>query len=357
MHISLLFLVLTLQNPRPAAPPRPAPSVRRPPVAVTPEAPRPARAPRPVPHDRLDLLEHRMELPDFEFEFPHMQLLPPLTSLPAMPPMPPMAFELPSEPLLPELPAMAMHLPQEPFPSMAHAPEAFWPSSDEAGSAHGMLSRMRPEQGSPEDSLFRRAREALSRGEYARASTLFASLEQKFPRSRMAPSAMYWRAFALYRSGSSEELRTAVEALKAQQERYPDAAADPDAAVLRTRLYAALAARGDAQAASMVRSASAQGGTCDREDMEVRAEALNALAQLDAPEARPTLKRVLARRDECSVTLRRRAVYILGRSGTEESAADLLEVVKNDPDAGVRSARGAPLQRRSGRQAGAARHH
>jgi len=71
--------------------------------------------------------------------------------------------------------------------------------------------------------------------------------------------------------------------------------------------------------------------------MEVRAEALNALAQLDAPEARPTLKRVLARRDECSVTLRRRAVYILGRNGTEEAAADLLDAAKNDPSPDVRS--------------------
>ena len=44
----------------------------------------------------------------------------------------------------------------------------------------------------------------------------------------------------------------------------------------------------------------------------MRAEALNALAQIDPPEARPTLKKVLARRDECSVQLRRRAVYILG---------------------------------------------
>jgi HEAT repeat protein len=68
----------------------------------------------------------------------------------------------------------------------------------------------------------------------------------------------------------------------------------------------------------------------------VRAEALNALAQIDPPEARPTLKKVLARRDECSVQLRRRAVYILGRNGTEESAADLLVVARTDPDASVR---------------------
>jgi HEAT repeat protein len=104
------------------------------------------------------------------------------------------------------------------------------------------------------------------------------------------------------------------------------------------RLQAALAARGDAQAAAELRAASASGTSdCDKEDMEVRAEALNALAQLNPPEARPTLKRVLARRDACSTTLRRRAVYILGRAGTEESVADLLEVARADSDYGVRT--------------------
>jgi HEAT repeat protein len=206
--------------------------------------------------------------------------------------------------------------------------------ADDAG---GTWSRLRPEQGSPEDSLFRAAREALSRGEYTRASTLFQSFDSRYPRSRAVPSAMYWRAFALYRSGSSDELRAALETLKSRQERFPEANSDPDAATLRTRLYAALAARGDAQAASALRAASATSAGCDREDMEVRAEALNALARLDTPEARPTLKKVLARRDECSVTLRRQAVYILGRNGTEEATGDLLEVAKNDPDPGVRS--------------------
>lgn len=204
------------------------------------------------------------------------------------------------------------------------------------GSPQGALARLRPDQGAPEDSLFRVAREALNRGEYARASTLFRSLEQKYPRSRVAPAALYWQAFALYRSGASEELRAGVVALKAQQDRYPEAAADPDAASLRTRLYAALAARGDQEAASQLRAASAGGPTCDKDDVEVRTEALNALTQLNPADARSTLKKVLARRDECSVTLRRRAVYILGRSGTEEAATDLIEVAKTDPDQGVR---------------------
>lgn len=203
--------------------------------------------------------------------------------------------------------------------------------------SRGTLSRMRPEQGTREDSLYRAAREALNRGEYNRASTMFKALETQFPRSRVAPAVLYYQAFALYRAGSTAELKRALEVLKAQQERYPDAAADPDAASLRTRLQAALAARGDAQAAEALRIATAGGPSCDKEDIEVRAEALNALAQIDPPEARSTLKKVLARRDECSVQLRRRAVYILGRSGTEESATDLLEVARTDPDPSVRS--------------------
>lgn len=202
---------------------------------------------------------------------------------------------------------------------------------------NGTFARLRPDQGTPEDSLYRLAREALNRGEYARSSSLFKSLEQRYPRSRVAPAALYYQAFALYRSGASEELRAAVEALKQQQEKYPEAAADPDAASLRTRIYAALAARGDQQAASLLRAASAAGPTCDKDDVEVRAEALNALTQLNPTEARATLKKVLARRDECSVGLRRRAVYLLGRSGTEEAASDLIEVAKTDPDQGVRS--------------------
>jgi HEAT repeat protein len=242
----------------------------------------------------------------------------------------------------------AMPAPAAPWGVMSAVPTpgmSLWSGSE---GLTGTFERFRPEQGSPEDSLYRRAREALNRGEYSQASTLFQSLEQKYPRSRVAPAALYYRAFALYRAGGTDELRAAVEALKVQQERYPEAATDPDAATLRTRLYAALAARGDAQAANALRAATAGGPSCDKEDVEVRAEALNALAQINPPEARPTLKKVLARRDECSVRLRRSAVYILGRSGTEESAADLLEVAKTDPDPSVRSDAIVLLGRSSG---------
>jgi len=210
-----------------------------------------------------------------------------------------------------------------------------WKLQDELSALK--FAKMRPEQGTPEDSLYRSAREALNRGEYGRAATLFQTMEQKFPRSRFAPMASYYRSFALYRSGSTENLRAALEALRAMQEKYPEPAADPDVGALRTRVYAALAARGDANAASALRAATSSGQSCDEEDMSVRAEALNALTQLDPENANAALKRVLARRDDCSVPLRRRAVYLIGRSGTEQSVNDLLDVAKNDPDASVQS--------------------
>lgn len=268
--------------------------------------------------------------PKFDFDLavptPHFELFPEHGWVPQGVPATPIAPAPARAPMAPR-PAQA---PLTPRPAL----EAFSRFGSEPG---GALSRLRPEQGTPEDSLYRQAREALNRGEYARASTLFQSLEQRYPRSRVAPAALYYRAFALYRAGSTEDLRAGVTALRAQQERYPEASADPDAAALRTRLYAALAARGDAEAASALRAATSGGQSCDKEDVEVRAEALNALAQINPPEARPTLKKVLARRDECSVRLRRSAVYILGRSGTDEAAADLLEVARTDPDPTVRS--------------------
>lgn len=324
MQIPLLLVLLGLaagplaaQTPAPVPPRPPAPAIRRPPGAA--HLPGPHLSPL-IPMGLADRWEN----------LDHLQLDLPVGVAPLDVDMP-----LPSEPLLASLPDIeSMMPPQSPLLPLPPQAGLFAGSEETPG---GMLSHLRPEQHSPEDSLFRAGREALNRGEYARASTLFQSLEQRFPRSRVAPAAMYWRAFSLYRSGASEELRTALAALKAQQDRYPEAAADPDAATLRTRLYAALAARGDAQAASMLRAANATGTSCDREEMEVRAEALNALAQLNTPEARPTLKRVLARRDECSSILRRRAVYILGRNGTDESTADLIEVAKSDPDPDVRS--------------------
>lgn len=213
-----------------------------------------------------------------------------------------------------------------------------WPvlAGDLARTTPGGLASLRPVAGTQEDSLYRVAREALNRGEYQRAAQLFQVYQERFPNARTAPAALYWRAFALYRTGSDANLRAALAALETQRSRYPATATDADAASLRIRVNAALAARGDQQAAAAVRAANTQGASCDREDMEVRAEALNALVRQDEAGAGAILNRVLAQRDECSVTLRRRAVYHLGRRSESDVGARLLEVARSDPDRTVR---------------------
>lgn len=96
--------------------------------------------------------------------------------------------------------------------------------------------------------------------------------------------------------------------------------------------------RGDESMADDVqRTARQAGASCDQEDLMVRVEALNALSQMDAAAALPILRRVLERRDECLVELRRRAVFMLARRGDAEAASILVSTAKNDPNTTVRT--------------------
>ena len=109
-----------------------------------------------------------------------------------------------------------------------------------------------------------------------------------------------------------------------------------DVAALRVRVQGALAARGDEKAAEELRKNAPQNGnSCDREEVSVRAEALSALGQMDFAAAMP-VEKVLERRDECTVELRRRALYLIGRQATPEAVALILDVAKNDTDPGIR---------------------
>jgi HEAT repeat protein len=112
-----------------------------------------------------------------------------------------------------------------------------------------------------------------------------------------------------------------------------------DIPTLRARVLGALAARGDRDAEARLKTEAAQQGgeqRCDREEVAVRAEALNALAQMDIAAAMPTVRKVLTQRDECTVELRRRALYIVGRQPGPDASTLILDVAKNDPDRGIR---------------------
>src|SRR5881394_1820526 len=92
------------------------------------------------------------------------------------------------------------------------------------------------------DSLYRLAREAMSRGDYKRAAEVFHRIPERYPQSAYAGQAMYYEAYSLYRSGNEDDLSTARDRLKQLKVRYP-AAAKNDGAVLRTRVCGELAKR------------------------------------------------------------------------------------------------------------------
>ena len=184
----------------------------------------------------------------------------------------------------------------------------------------------------PADSLYRAARRALNQKDYETAAGLFDAILTRFPRSEYAPDALYWKGFALYRNGDLDE---AVEALETQARRFPKAGTRSDAEALLIRLKGELAKRGDSDAQREVDSAAAGSGkSCD--DMEVQSAALDALQQMDPDRVLPLLKKVLARRDPCSTSLRKNALFILAQKAGSEREKLLLEVARNDPNSGVR---------------------
>ena len=132
-----------------------------------------------------------------------------------------------------------------------------------------------------------------------------------------------------------------AHALRALQEAgpsYRQASLQADAAELTSRIRGALAVQGDPTAVAMVsRTAAKSGDPCDREDLAVRIEALNSLGQTDPESTTPILRRVLARRDDCSASLRRAAIYLLGRRKDQEAMNLVMMAARSDSDLRVRS--------------------
>ncbi len=199
----------------------------------------------------------------------------------------------------------------------------------------------------PGDSLYRAARQLLNRARYTEAAGAFADLIKRYPKSTYTPDAYYWQAFSLYKTGDVANLKRARTALDYQQAHFAQAATRGDGDALYAQVQGDLARQGDADAAAWVRAhaesastptSTLTGGACSTrdDDDDPRIAALNALLQMDADNAVPILKKVLARRDACSATLRRKAVFILSQKETPETEDVLLGVARNDPDEDVR---------------------
>ncbi|HKS06036.1 MAG TPA: HEAT repeat domain-containing protein [Gemmatimonadaceae bacterium] len=191
-------------------------------------------------------------------------------------------------------------------------------------------------QSDPADSLYKQAGQLFNSSDFRAAAQRFKELQQRYPNSQYISQSMYYQSMALYRAGSDAELREALSVIEARQQRFPNARnEDP---TLPTRIRRMLAERGDAGARSTLQQQATSGTqSCDREEMQVRMEALSGLQRMDPAAAQPALERVLARRDECSLNLRRAALQILTRQGDEKSVATLISVAKNDPSPRMRA--------------------
>lgn len=237
-------------------------------------------------------------------------------------PLPPMPVEAP---ILPLAPKAWKHEPQI---AWYETPKAKWiPDNPPPAWA--------PED--PADSLYRRARELLNRGEYRQAAGAFREISQKFATSQYAASALYWQAFALYRIGGVAELREALTALETQRTKYPSAKTESDVSTLQARILGALAQRGDAAAQRQLTQAAQQGQSCENdEDQSVRVEALRALYQSDPETVAPLIQQVLNRRDDCSIQLRRNAIFLIGNRRDASATGVLANVARTDPSLDVR---------------------
>jgi hypothetical protein len=208
---------------------------------------------------------------------------------------------------------------------------------------------------------YRAAREALNRSNFEHAVQQFSLLRDSYPASQYAGDTYYWQAFALYRL---EEFKQALQLLDVQLESFPDARTTQEAKELQLRLQSLLGQRGDARAAqraitqaerALLRGAEEvaraearaearamrsprdrQQQACEEED-DVRSAAINALMQMDAERALPVLMKVLQRRDECSVPLRKQAIFVLSQHGDADQVETImLDVARNDPDPEVK---------------------
>ena len=98
-----------------------------------------------------------------------------------------------------------------------------------------------------------------------------------------------------------------------------------------------LSARGLGDKDLVKRALTEGNGACDNEDQSVRAEALSALRQTDPDEALNQAKKILGRKDDCSVQLRRSALWMIANKKDAAATATLVGVARNDPSMELRA--------------------
>ena len=191
----------------------------------------------------------------------------------------------------------------------------------------------------PADSLYTAARAAMAEQRYARAAELFHEITSRYPTSTYASTAAYYEAFSRSRMGSIDDLRQAYGILTAST-----TSLSKDAEALTAQICRQLVQKGDASCKRRLmykadsKEPTTESTKCPTEDDDnnIQIAALDALLQVAPEKAMPILKQVLARRDPCSVVLRRKAVFLVSQKAQSDGADILLATARTDPDQEVR---------------------
>lgn len=197
------------------------------------------------------------------------------------------------------------------------------------------------------DSLWRAGRIAVADENWREAARNFERLVLRYPTSTYAGDALYWQAFALQRTGGTNDVRRAVRALEEQREKYPQSAtyATGESSRLLTRLNGRLARGGDADAAAAISEVAVLAAGAAAEAVAAVAPVVEAEMARAAPEIRAEVARELAAaRAEMATTERGRAEMAReaarmsrdgarmrsGRGGDDEIPADCEDVVDDE---------------------------
>lgn len=199
-------------------------------------------------------------------------------------------------------------------------------------------------QGDPADSIYQVGREMLGRQDYSRAAAKLAEMITKYPNSRNVTSAAYWQAFALYRVGTLDALRTSLKVLETNSQQFQysyNSQYRSDAPALEARVLRSLSDKNESGADQKLRDLIAKypsnpDVSCDKEKIGTQSTVLNALYQTDPDAAGPYIQKYLNTRDACNAQLRTAAIYLISQRGTEANTNLIVQLAKTDTVRSVR---------------------
>ena len=181
-----------------------------------------------------------------------------------------------------------------------------------AGAAHAsaVIPDSTDDVQSQEGTLYTRGTAALDKRDWETAATTFAQAASL--KGERADAALYWRAYALHKSGRREDALQAIAALRAA---YPRSRWMKDAAALDLEIR---------QASGQAPAPAAEGSD------DLKLLALGGLMNADPARALPLIKQMLARSP--TDTVRDRAMFVLAQSGSPEAREVLMQMARGSAD-------------------------